>query len=203
MPRLADWCCIDIVVPAGTVECVAVAHSDPSITPVATRLRSRLRPDPTAEVGIGHVVRTGVPEFHFDLGAALSVPPGSEGLLADLVSAAGFRAAIVTPLAARGHIFGVATLIAQSARRLFDEGDVLLANAFAAHAGIALDNVRLFFGKGHQLPALSRIAGARDGIALLDPELMGTQLLSAVVEENSRLARVVEDVVLASRLSRA
>ena len=201
VPRLADWCCIDVVLPTGTVECVAVAHIDPSITALATKLRALLEPDPTAEVGVGHVVRTGVPEFHFDLGAALSIQPGTEGPLADLIAAAGFRAAIVTPLAARGHIFGAVTLIAQSARRLFDEGDVLLASAFAAHAGLALDNVRLFFGKGHQLPALSRIAGVRSGIAVLDPEIMGTQLLSAVVEEKSRLARVVEDVVLASRLS--
>ena len=201
VPRLADWCCIDVVLPAGTIECVAVAHSEPSITPVATKLRALLPPDPTADVGVGHVVRTGVPEFHFDLGAALSIQPGTEGPLADLIAAAGFRAAIVTPLAARGHIFGAVTVIAQSARRLFDEGDVLLASAFAAHAGLALDNVRLFFGTGHQLPALSRIAGVRSGIAVLDPEIMGTQLLSAVVEEKSRLARVVEDVVLASRLS--
>ena len=200
LPQLADWCCIDVVLPKGTIEPVGIAHTDPRLASRVTALRKRLRIDPAAELGIAHVVRTGVAEFHFDLGAALSVPPGQEEVIAELIEAAGFRAAIVTPLAARGHIFGAITLIAQKARRLFDEGDVMLADAFASQAALALDNVRLFFGKGHEVPALPRIAGVTNGIALLDPEILGTQLLSTLTEEEERLARVVDSVVLTSKL---
>lgn len=202
VPRLADWCCIDVVLPSGVIECVAVAHSDPDVTPVATRLRASLPPDPAADVGVAHVISTGIPEFHFDLGAALSLPPAQE-LLDDLVEAAGFRAAIVAPLAARGHIFGAVTLVAQSPRRLFDEGDVVIADAFATHAGLALDNVRLFFGKDREAPALPRLAGVTGGIARLDSEILWTRLLGTVGEERDRLARMVESVVQASRLSSA
>ncbi|OFW73203.1 MAG: hypothetical protein A2Y55_12820 [Actinobacteria bacterium RBG_16_68_12] len=200
VPQLADWCCIDVVLPKGTIEPVGIAHSDTRLASRVHALRKRLRIDPAAEVGIAHVVHTGVAEFHLDLGAALSVPPGQEEVLTELTEAAGFRAAIVTPLAARGHLFGAITLVAQKARRLFDEGDVLLADAFASQAALALDNVRLFFGKGHEVPALPRIAGVTNGIALLDPEILGTQLLSALTEEEERLARVVDSVVLTSKL---
>ncbi len=200
VPQLADWCCIDVVLPKGTIEPVGIAHTDPPLASRVNALRKRLRIDPAAELGIAQVVRTGVAEFHFDLGAALSVPAGQEEVLTELIEAAGFRAAIVTPLAARGHIFGAITLVAQKARRLFDEGDVLLADAFASQAALALDNVRLFFGKGHEVPALPRIAGVTNGIALLDPEILGTQLLSALAEEEERLARVVDSVVLTSKL---
>lgn len=201
VPRLADWCCVDVVLPTGAIECVAVAHSDSSVTALASELRSRLQPDPEGDVGVAHVVRTGLTEFHFDLGAALSLGSTNVDALADLVDAAGFRAAIVTPLAARGHVFGAVTLVAHSARRLFDEGDVLLADAFAAHAGLALDDVRLFFGQDTHAHGLPRMAGVTSGIALVDSELMGTRLLSTVADEKNRLARVVQSVVLASRLS--
>ena len=200
VPRLADWCCIDVILPKGAIEPVACAHADGSISSGAQTLRQRLLPDPAAEVGVAHVVRTGVTEVHFDLGAALSVRPGEEEALAQLIEMAGFRAAIVAPLAARGHIFGAVTLVAQKARRLFDEGDVLLAEAFAAHAALTLDNVRLFFGKGNDVPVMPRIAGVTSGIALLDPDVLGTQLLGTLAEEKDRLARVVDSVVLASRL---
>jgi signal transduction histidine kinase len=201
VPRLADWCCIDLVLPTGAIECVAVAHSDSSVTALASTLRSRLQPDPKSEAGVAQVVRTGLTEFHFDLGAALSLGSTNVDALGDLVDAAGFRAAIVTPLAARGHVFGAVTLVAHNARRLFDEGDVLMADAFAAHAGLALDNVRLFFGQDTPTHGLPPIAGVTSGIALVDSELMGTRLLSTVADEKNRLARVVQNVVLASRLS--
>lgn len=203
VPRLADWCCIDVVLPAGDIECVALTHSDPAVSAAAGKLRSRLRPDPDADVGIAHVVRTGVPEFHFDLGQALSLRPAHEKSLARLVELAGFRSAIVTPLAARGHVFGAVTLVARSPRRLFDEGDVMLADAFATHAGLALDNVRLFFGRGREVPSLPRLAGATSGIVLLDSEILASRLLSLVAAERDRLARIVDTVVLASRLGLA
>jgi len=203
LPQLADWCCIDVVLPEGTIEPVAVAHTDTGVASGVRSLRKRLQIDPAAEVGIANVVRTGLAEFHLDLGAALSVLPEQDEVLKELIDTAGFRAAIVTPLAARGHIFGAVTLVAQKARRLFDEGDVLLADAFAFQAALALDNVRLFFGKGHEVPTLPRIAGVTNGIALLDPEVLGTQLLTTLAEETQRLARVVNDVVFASRLDSA
>lgn len=203
LPQLADWCCIDVVLPEGTIEPVAVVHSDARVASRVRSIRRRLRLDPAAEVGIAHVVRTGITEFSFDLGDALSASSEQDEVLAQLAEAAGFRAAIVTPLAARGHVFGAITLVARRGRRLFDEGDVLIAEAFASQAALALDNVRLFFGKRREVSVLPRIVGLTNGIALLDPEILGTQLLSALAEEQDRLARVVDSVVLASRLGSA
>jgi signal transduction histidine kinase len=203
VPRLADWCCIDVVLPQGTIEPAAAAHKHSRLSAGLRTLRKRLRIDPDAETGIARVVETGVAEFHFDLGAALSAAPGQRALVAELAELAGFRAAIVTPLAAREHVFGAVTLVVQKGSRLFDEGDVLLADAFAAQAALALDNVRLFFGKDREAPAFQRIAGVTGGIALLDPETLGTKLLETVASEKDRLSDVVHSVILASSLGSA
>lgn len=200
VPRLADWCCIDIVLPNGELECVAVAHTDSKAAPATRRLRARLKPDPAADAGVARVVRTGVTEFHSDLGSALSAMPRDASVLAQLAEAGGFRTAIVAPLAARGHVFGAVTLVGRRERRVFDRGDVLVADAFATHAGLALDDVRLFFGRDREAATPRRLAGATSGVVLLDPEVVVHNLLSAVTDERSRLIRIVESVVFASRL---
>ncbi len=177
VPRLADWCCIDVVLPNGELECVAVAHADPRAAPGTRKLRPRLKPDPDADAGVARVVRTGISEFHSDLGSALSATPEDVSVLAQLVEAGGFRAAIVAPLAARGHVFGAVTLVARRSRRVFDRGDMLVADAFATHAGLALDDVRLFFGQDDEATTPRRLAGATSGIVLLDPDVVVHELL--------------------------
>ena len=203
VPRLADWCCIDVVLPNGKVDSIALAHADPDVARRARRIRARLRPDTEAETGIGRVLRSGATEFHTDLGAALSVGDDQQKALARLVEIAGFREAIVAPLVARGHVFGTVTLVSQRTRRPFSEGDVQLADAFAGQAALALDNVRLFFGKRSETSPLPRLVGVETGVALLDAERIGTRLLGTIAEEKRRLTRVVESVVLASELTAA
>ena len=106
---------------------------------------------------------------------------------------------IVAPLAARGHVFGAVTLVGRRRRRVFDRGDMLVADAFATHAGLALDDVRLFFGQDHEATTPRRLAGATSGIVLLDPDVVVHELLSAVADEQSRLIRVVDSVVFTRR----
>jgi signal transduction histidine kinase len=203
VPKLADWCCIDVVLPRGAIETVAIVHADSALVPVVRTSRLRIRFDPAAESGIASVLRTAVAEFHNDLGAALSAPAEEGDLVAELAEAAGFRAAIVTPLVARRHVFGTITLVAEKSRRPFDEGDLLLANAFASQVALALDNVRLFFGKGREVTTLPQIAGVTSGVALLDPETLGTRLLGTLTAETDRLTHVVNSVVLATKLAPA
>ena len=47
VPRLADWCAIDMVGPNGEIERLAVAHQDPEKVRWAYELQERYPPDPT------------------------------------------------------------------------------------------------------------------------------------------------------------
>ena len=71
VPRLADWCMLDIVQTDGSVRRLEVAHVDPSRHELAAQLRrfpaGPSNPGSPASV----VIRTGHPELHADTADAL------------------------------------------------------------------------------------------------------------------------------------
>src|ERR687894_1205999 len=52
VPRLADWCAIDIVEEDGSLERLAVEHEDPQKVQLAHELQERYLPDPEAPLGV-------------------------------------------------------------------------------------------------------------------------------------------------------
>ena len=61
MPRIADWCSVEIVEPDETIVQLAVEHADPDKTIFARELQQRY---PTgSESGVGAVICTGQSQF--------------------------------------------------------------------------------------------------------------------------------------------
>src|SRR4051794_4471144 len=59
IPRLADWCAVDMLEPNGEIRLVAVSHVDPSRIDLAWDVRRRFPPDPADETGMPSVLRSG------------------------------------------------------------------------------------------------------------------------------------------------
>jgi GAF domain-containing protein len=59
VPRMADWCSVELVDADGVITQVAVAHVDPEKRELAVRLREQYPPDPNAPTGTVNVIRTG------------------------------------------------------------------------------------------------------------------------------------------------
>src|SRR5205085_1001829 len=64
VPRLADWCTIDMLDESGAIKLLAVAHVDPAKVKVARRLRRRQPPRIDDPTGVAAVIRTGRPELY-------------------------------------------------------------------------------------------------------------------------------------------
>lgn len=62
VPRLADWCAIDAL-EGDSLHLLEVAHVDPAKVDLARTLRTKYPPDPNAEYGVAHVIRTGRSEL--------------------------------------------------------------------------------------------------------------------------------------------
>src|SRR5918912_2114736 len=58
VPRLADWCAVDVLEEDGTLNRLAVAHQDPKKIALAHELEERYPPDPEAPQGVAQVLRT-------------------------------------------------------------------------------------------------------------------------------------------------
>ena len=169
VPRLADWCSIDMVAADGSIDRLAVAHEDPDKVKWALELQERYPPDPDAPHGVSLVIRTGKPEFLPELPEEmLEEAIGDDDVLREIVEQLGVRSSICVPLNARGRTLGALTLIAAESHPPYTSADLELAIELARRAGTAVDNSRLFQEAEKGANAARALAYVADGVVLID-----------------------------------
>lgn len=144
VPRLADWCAIDVLDESGKILRVGVHHPDPEKVKLAHALHARYPPDMNAPHGVPHVLRTGATEW------MASIP--DELLVASTVDAEHLQATrelrlcsyIAAPLIAHGKVLGALTLVYAESERHYNERDLSIAEELGRRAGIAIENARLY-----------------------------------------------------------
>ncbi|MGH2725269.1 MAG: SpoIIE family protein phosphatase [Actinomycetota bacterium] len=144
VPRLADWCAVDIVDEDGAIELVAVAHSDPSKVRLARRLRRRYPPDPDGPGGVAHVLRTGRSELYSQIAPEILEATARDEEHLSLLRELRLGSVMIVPLAARGRVLGAMTLVSAESGRTFGRQDLRLAEEVAGRAAVAVDNARLY-----------------------------------------------------------
>ena len=169
VPRLADWCSIDMVGEDGKIERLVVAHEDPEKVRWAKELQERYPPDAESLHGVGYAIRTGRPEFLPEIPAELlEAAIGDDEELRRIVNELGLHSSICVPLNARGRALGALTLIAAESHAAYTEADFALAVELARRAGIIVDNARLFREAERGANAARALAYVADGVVLLD-----------------------------------
>ena len=142
VPRLADWCALYLL-EDGRPQMVGLAHADPRLAGVARAMLTQRPIRLTNSVGIGAVLRTGIPEVYrpitADLMTVIAQDPEHLSQLREL----DMSAAAILPLMVRGRVIGALYLAVHSGRDL-DEETVALGEELAVRAGSAIDNARLF-----------------------------------------------------------
>jgi PAS domain S-box-containing protein len=147
VPRLADWCAVDIVEEDGTLERLAVEHEDLQKVQLAHELQERYPPDPETPQGLLRVLRSGQSEFYPDITDEMMVAAARDAEHLRLMRELGFVSLIFVPLVARGRTLGVITLVSAESGRRYKEADLELAEELARHAALAVDNARLYKGR--------------------------------------------------------
>ena len=171
VPRIADWCAVDIIQPDGSVRSLAVAHVDPAKVELARELQDRVPFNPDAPVGVPNVLRTGQPEMMQEIPDALLVAATPDQELLEILRDLGLRSSMVVPLIARGTTLGAISMVAAESGRLFGDADLDLAMDLAGRAALAVDNARLYRESqelaAHQEAILQQMA---DGVVIVDPD---------------------------------
>lgn len=142
VPRLADWCLIDLVVDSA-VERVAVAHRDPE---QAERLREAERFPPTVEqaVGVMKVIRTGKAELVAEVTDAWIREATEDEDHYRVIREEAPRSLMIVPLIARRRILGAITFATSESGRTYTLDDLALATEFAGAAALHLNNAALY-----------------------------------------------------------
>jgi PAS domain S-box-containing protein len=153
--HLADWCVVDLLEADGGLRAAVVAHADPARVRQARELRERFPPDPRTGGGSYEAIQTGQTQKYEVTDELLNQADIDPDLLAAIRSLE-LRSAIFVPLRARGRIIGALTLIWTEHGRTQSAADIGLAEEFAAQAGLAIDNARLFAERDEISRALQR-----------------------------------------------
>jgi serine phosphatase RsbU (regulator of sigma subunit) len=156
VPAKADWCGVDLVRDDGTLERVALSHSDREREKLGRELQRRWPPDRDAAVGAAHVVRTGLPQMLPEITDELLAGIARDPEHLDALRGLALSGALIVPLLVRGETIGALTFgFAESGRRP-GAGDLELAREIARRAAAAIDNARLYRERDHIARVLQR-----------------------------------------------
>ena len=214
VPRLADWCVIDIARDDG-YDRLAIAHQDPALEAVGASLHERWRMshdrDPVRQV--------------LDSGEPLIVPNIDEDRLAAAAQSDEHlaelhklnpRSLIIVPMLAHGRVVGSIALVTSETRRRYTGEDLPLVMALASRAAGMIEIARLYHvaegnnrAKDEFLATLSHelrtpltaILGWAKMMSAggLDEETLRTAI--ATIEQSARMqASLVEDLLDVSRV---
>ena len=144
VPRIADWCAVDMIAEDGTIQRLAVEHVDPQKVAWAHELQQRYPPDPQAPRGIMNVLRSGQAEIYPAITDEFLVASAHDAEQLQILRTLGFTSAMIVPLLASGRALGAITLVAAESGRYYGEDDLALAEELAHRAALAVENARLY-----------------------------------------------------------
>ena len=143
VPRLADWCAVDVLDDDGVLRRLAVAHVDPAKVELAWELHERYPPRVDEQHGVMRVLRTGEPELVADIPEELLVAVARDAEHLRLVRALELCSYIVAPIKVQERTIGAITLVSSESRRRFGAEDLATTVEFARRASSAIENARL------------------------------------------------------------
>jgi PAS domain S-box-containing protein len=144
VPRIADWCAVDLFDEEGGREAMAVAHVDPTKLEMAERLRGFEPEQIDPGRPLGRVRDTGLSILYAEIPDELLVEAAVDAEHLRLLRAVGMRAALIVPMTVRTRVIGALTMVNAESGRSFEQSDVELAEQIAEMAALAVENARLY-----------------------------------------------------------
>ena len=173
VPSLADWCSIQLL-DGEELKNVAVAHADPARVEHARAYGAKYPPDPQAERGVWHVMRTGRAEVYPEITDELLHLAARDEEHLQLLREVGMKSVITAPIKTRGKVFGTISLVSAESGRRYDEIDKALAEDLGDRAGSAIENARLFSSAEAAALTATRAAVAAEQASRVKDEFLAT-----------------------------
>lgn len=204
VPYFADWCAVDFLNDDGSINRVAVAHSDSEKIQLGWEVAHRFPRHLNDGYGISKVMKTGQSEIAIaitdeQLAAAVTNPEYLE-----ILRGLGLKSAITAPLQARGRVLGTISFVFAESNRHYSLKDLELAEDLARRAAIAIDNAYLYYSaqqaKHAAETAADRTARLQTVTAALSESLTPEQVAEVIVEQSmATLEATAALVVLVSK----
>lgn len=146
VPKIADWCSIDLINSEGLLEQVVIAHQDPEKVKWAEHLHETVPRRIDETQGIGKVLKTGESEFYARITpelleqATAKITPEEMKVLQQL----DIKSLMIVPIFHNGRPIGAITFVSAESGRYYTENDLDMAEELAARASLAIENSLLY-----------------------------------------------------------
>jgi PAS domain S-box-containing protein len=145
VPRLADWCVVDVLDENEALQRLAITHRDPEKLRLLQELTEKRPPRLDSPIGSGHTLSTGKAELHREIPEELLVAAtGGEPESLRFLERLQLRSLLSVPLIVRGRPFGAIVLAMAESGRRYTERDLHVAQELAGRASIAVENALLY-----------------------------------------------------------
>ena len=143
MPRLADWCAVDVLEDTEQIHRVALAHADPKGMALVEEIQRRWPPNP-GEPGAARQV--------IDTGARLHIAEITDQMLEDaardaehlaVIRELDLREALVVPLVGRGRVLGALSVANGAGADPFTPDEISVVEELGRRAGSAIDAAKM------------------------------------------------------------
>jgi PAS domain S-box-containing protein len=167
VPRIADWCAIDLLEPDGSLRPLTLAHRDAERMALVERLRRRYPPDPGSPVGTYAAVRTGRSMIIAEIDDEMLRAGAKDEQHLELLRSLQLRSWLAAPMRAAGQILGTISLAHGESGRTFGDRHVVFVEDLAARAGAALANARAYQAADRDRRILDAVAEA---VFIIEPD---------------------------------
>jgi signal transduction histidine kinase/CheY-like chemotaxis protein len=144
VPRLADWCVVDMLDERGQIRRLAVMHVEQEKEALARELGERYPPSLGDPNPPATVLRSGKAEVAAEISAELLEGAAEDEEHLKIIKALGLKSYMCVPLLSHGRTLGAITFVSAESGRRFGERDLQLAEELARRAALAVENARLF-----------------------------------------------------------
>ncbi|MEA3210179.1 MAG: hypothetical protein QOE70_3236 [Chthoniobacter sp.] len=170
VPRLADFCIIDVAEESGALRQVAVAHRDAGQESRLRQLTEHYPPNLNVRHGATRVFQTGKSELCCDLDDAALEDMFEDPAARQFVRSLAPTCYVAVPLLARGRVLGAITMVGNG--HGCGPNELSLAEELAQRAALALDNATLYQAAQNARTEAERANLAKDRfLAMLSHEL--------------------------------
>jgi PAS domain S-box-containing protein len=144
VPKIADWCGIDLLDDEGVLKQQIVFHKDPTKLSLAKKIRELNPPDLLQPSGIVKVIATGKSEFHPQITEEMLVQIAKSQEHLKLLNEIGLTSIIIAPLKVSSKSIGAITFVTAESKFSYTMGDLHMVEQLAARASLAVENARLY-----------------------------------------------------------
>lgn len=144
VPRIADWCTVDLYSEEHGFEQVSVSHANPKKAALAKEYRKHNPLHVDDDTGIPRILRTGEPEFYPVIEEKMIMQYVKDKTTRDFMLRLQLSSVMILPLRIADRVVGGLSFVAAGSGRHFTDEDLKMASELAARVSLSMTNAQLY-----------------------------------------------------------